>query len=31
VADGFREWAGKQGDITEKALHKSNAEPIHCN
>jgi len=21
----------ENGDITEKALHKSNAEPIHCN
>jgi len=31
MADGFREWTRKQGDITEKALHKSNAEPIHCN
>jgi hypothetical protein len=28
VADSFREWTGKQGNITEKAAHKSNAEPI---
>jgi hypothetical protein len=31
VADGFREWTGKQGNITEKTLHKSKAEQIHCN